>query len=178
MATWDTGNGGTTTILYSGWWLKPNKPLTIPFSRALQAFPPSSLKEDGLLWTWGRGRTRGYHKPRDGDQPQLQGTVPKHLWACCRFYCRRARARKRDSSLPMEVRNIRAAALETCVMVFYNLALYNVVLTIKDLKGWAWIYLFIYLFEFHLVSSLQVLLMQVTTAYMSSFINCVEKCYI
>lgn len=63
-------------------------------------------------------------------------------------------------------------------MIFYNLALYNVVLTIKDLKGWAWIYLFIYLFEFHLVSSLQVLLMQVTTAYMSSFINCVEKCYI
>lgn len=39
-------------------------------------------------------------------------------------------------------------------------------------------YLFIYLFEFHLVSSLQVLLMQVTIAYINSFINCVEKCYI
>lgn len=78
----------------------------------------------------------------------------------------------------MEVRNTRASALETFAMVFYTLTLYNVVFTIKDLKRWAWIYLFIYLFEFHLVSSLQALLMQVTIAYMNSFINCVEKCYV
>lgn len=38
--------------------------------------------------------------------------------------------------------------------------------------------IFVYFFESHLVSSLQVLLMQVTIAYMKSFINCMEKSYI
>lgn len=38
-------------------------------------------------------------------------------------------------SLTVEVRNTGLAALPTNVIIFYNLALYNVVLAIKDLKG-------------------------------------------
>lgn len=174
MATWDTRNGGNTTILSPGWWLKQNKPLTILFFSALQAFPPQVVgKKMGFFGGEEGGGQGGTTNP--GMEISYRG---RHLWACCRFDCRRARPPKRGSSLPMEVRNTRAAAFETCVMVFYNLALYNVVLTIKELKGWAWIYLFIYLFEFHLVSSLQVLFMQATIAYVNSFINCMEKCYI
>lgn len=38
-------------------------------------------------------------------------------------------------SLTVEVRNTGLATLPACVTIFYNLALYNVVLAIKDLKG-------------------------------------------
>lgn len=153
-------------------------PWPFPFSVPCKHFPQVVSKQMGSIRGEEGGGQGGTTNPRMEMSYSFRGLFQIICGLAAGFYCRRARAPRRGSSLPVEVRSTSAAALETCVMVFYNLVLHNVVLTIKDLKGWAWMYLFIYLFEFHLVSSLQVLLMQVTIAYINSFINCVEKCYI
>lgn len=119
------------------------KPLTIAILSALWAF---SLQRSKRWWLSGkvrkRGRTRRYHKTQGGDGLWFQGTVSMCLWAFCRFYYRRAQALQQGcSSLPMEVRNTRAVALETSVTAFNDLCLYNVVLTIKDPEGCEWEYI-------------------------------------
>lgn len=174
MATCSTWNGGTADMC-PALWFKQHKALPFHFSVHCKHLPQLVWKKMGSFR--GEEEWGGWGTPNPGMKIiyGFRGLLQSTYELAAGLF---QGSLNIGFSLTVEVRNTGLAALPTCVTIFYNLALYNVVFAIKDLKGWAWIYLFIYLFEFHLVSSLQVPLMLVTFPYISCFINCVEKCYI